>query len=382
MNCVKCGQPLPEGAAFCPYCGKRQEPAKRKHAKRANGTGSISRQAGNRRKPWLARKNGVTIGTYATRAEAQKALERLTDVNVNEKFNMTFRQIYEAWLPEHERHISKSQKGCYVSAFKQCQELHDRQFRQLRRSDFQAVIIRMEGEHKSKSTCEKVLQLYSKLAGWAIDEGIVQVNYAKKVRTVAAQLSEKKVFLQADIEAIAQSGLRAAPIALIMISCGCRPNELFNVPLVNCHEDYFVGGSKTDAGKNRVIMVSELGLTAYRALRSAAVDNRCQYLIEAYGGNRQTANFAKRDFAELMRQIGRPDMTPHCCRHTFITNAIRSGVDLPLLQQMVGHVDKETTKIYTHLDVEDLRRAAAKISAKPAVCSKSATRSGAGKKVV
>lgn len=382
MECIKCRRQLPEGAVFCLYCGKKQEAPQRKHAKRANGTGSISKLSGGRKKPWLARKNGVSLGTFTTRAEAQKALERLTDVDVNEKFNMTFKQIYNAWLPEHERTISKSQRGCYVTAFNQCAALHDRQYRQLRRSDFQAVIIELEQANKSKSTCEKVLQLYSKLAGWAIDEGIVQVNHAKNVRTVAQQLSQKKAFLKADIEAIEQSGLRAAPIALIMLGCGCRPNELFNALLVNCHEDYFIGGSKTKAGKNRVIMVSSVGLEAYQKLRKEAMANRCQKLIDAYAGNRQTANFAKRDFAQLMAEIGREDMTPHSCRHTFITNAIRAGVDLPVLQQMVGHVDGETTRNYTHLDVTDLRDAAAKIKHKTAVCNKSATWSEAQKKAM
>lgn len=380
MECIKCKKPLPENAAFCPYCGKKQESARRKYAKRANGTGSISKLSGSRKKPWLARRNGVTIGTYATRAEAQKALDRLTDVKVTERFNMTFKQIYDVWLPEHERTISKSQKACYVNACNLCPELHDRQYRQLRRSDFQAVIIRLEQEGKAKSTCEKVLQLYSKLAGWAMDEGIVQVNHSKNVTTVAQQLSEKKPFLDAEVKAIQESKHRAASIAQILLGCGCRINELFKVPLLNCHEDYFIGGSKTEAGRNRIIMVSGIGLAAYQELRRKAIDRKCQRLIDAYEGNRSASNFAKRDFAELMEEIQCPDRTPNNCRHTFITNAIRSGVDLPTLQQMVGHVDGQTTKIYTHLNVEDLRTAAKKITTKTVVCNKSATRSESEKK--
>ena len=69
-------------------------------------------------------------------------------------------------------------------------------------------------------------------------------------------------------------------------------------------------------------------------------------------------------------------------KSTCHTNAIRSGVELPVLQQMVGHADGETTKTYAHLDVSDLRNAAGKISAKTAVCSKSATRSEAPSKTV
>ena len=99
-SCIKCRKELPDDALFCPACGKRQEAAPRKHRKRGNSTGSISKLSGNRSKPWLARKNGVSIGTYATRNEAQKALERLTDVQVTDKYNMTLKQVYERCHPK------------------------------------------------------------------------------------------------------------------------------------------------------------------------------------------------------------------------------------------------------------------------------------------
>lgn len=77
-----------------------------------------------------------------------------------------------------------------------------------------------------------------------------------------------------------------------------------------------------------------------------------------------------------MEEIGCKGMTPYSCRHTFITNAIKSGVDLPVLEAIVGHVDRETTKIYTHLRASDLVDAVQIMETKNmAVCNKSATRS-------
>ena len=359
MLCSKCNTELPDSAICCWACGKRIV-TKRKHRKRSNGTGSISKLSGNRTKPWLVRKKGISIGTFSTRGEAQKALERLTDTNVTDKFNMTFGQVYNTWLPEHEREISVSQKGCYQSAYKNCEELHDRQFRQLRKSDYQAVIIRLEEAGKSKSTCEKVLQLFGQLSKWALDEGIIQTNHAQNVSTVAQQKSTKRPFTNADIEAIQKSKLPAAQIALILIGTGCRPNELFSVPLASCTLEYFVGGSKTEAGKNRIIAVSPVGLEAYKNLLQRAKANNKEHLIDGYeNGNRVYANFAKRDWKELMAEIGCQNMTPYSCRHTFITNAVRSGIKPELLKRMVGHADISTTdKVYTHLNTADILDAA------------------------
>lgn len=374
-NCIKCGADLPDGALFCPSCGKRQGTEPRKYKKRANGTGNICKLAGNRAKPWMARRNDVCIGTFKTRTEAQKALERITDVTITEKYNLTFQQIYDAWRPFQERKVSKFQMNCYASAFKSCPELHDQQFRKLKRSDFQNAIIKLEQAEKSKSTCEKLRQLFSQLSKWALAEEIIQINHAQHLDTVAKQLTTKQILLEENIKAIQHSRNRGADIVLILIACGCRPNELFNALLVNCHEDYFIGGSKTEAGKNRPIVISSVGLAAYQKLRAQAIKNKGAKLIDGFEGNKDQHNFAKREFRELMTEIGRPDISMYCCRHTYITTAARCGVDQRALQQMVGHVDKETTKLYTHLNVNDLRNETQKI--KPfAVSNKSATQSG------
>lgn len=57
MICVKCAREIPEGRIYCNICGHKQSsPVKRKPLKRANGTGSVTRVQGNRRKPWVAKK--------------------------------------------------------------------------------------------------------------------------------------------------------------------------------------------------------------------------------------------------------------------------------------------------------------------------------------
>lgn len=363
--CIKCNAELPDGAQYCPACGKKQAPEPRRYHKRANGTGCITKLPGNRKKPWMARKNGISIGTFTTRTDAQKALERLTDVSVNDKFNMTFAEVYERWHAEHQREISESMDGNYKLAYKQCQQLHGMLMRKIMRSDYQAAIIALEVQGMSKSTCSKLRGLFCQLGRWAMDEGITLTNPAEDLTTVAKQKNARGIFTEDDIKAMKRSELKAADIALILISCGCRPGELFSVPLINCREDHFIGGSKTDAGRNRVIPIGPDGLAAYKKIRAKAIADGATLLIDGYEGKNKTApNYTKRDWRDLMNEIGREGMTPYSCRHTFITRAIRSGVELPVLESIVGHVDRETTKIYTHLHADDLVAAVQVIEAK------------------
>lgn len=192
------------------------------------------------------------------------------------------------------------------------------------------------------------------LGRWAYEEGITLTNNADNLTTSAKQLSTREIFLEQDIKAIRASKLEAADIALILISCGCRPGELFKVPVSNCFEDYFIGGSKTEAGKDRVIPIGTDGLAAYQKIRNTAITAGQPLLISGYKGSHVYSNYAKREWKKLMEEIGRPNYTPYSCRHTFITNAIRSGMDLPVLEAIVGHLDRETTRIYTHLRANDL----------------------------
>jgi len=46
---------------------------------------------------------------------------------------------------------------------------------------------------------------------------------------------------------------------------------------------------------------------------------------------------------------------PHVFRHTFATEALKKGMDLISLKNILGHSDVKVTQIYTHLVKEDLR---------------------------
>jgi len=371
MDCIKCKATLPDGALFCPLCGKKQTPEVRKRRKRANGSGTIYKMPGNRAKPWAAQRNGIFIGSFKTYAAAQKALERITDVDVTDRYNLTFSQIYERWRPVHARTVTKGQMACYEAAYKSCTELHGQKFRLLRKSDFQTVVVQLEEEGKAKSTCEKMMQLFGQLSKWAMDEGIVNQNHARNVTIAARQKNIKRPFTDQQIAAIQQSKHRAAGIALILIATGARINELFKVPVKDCRDAYFIGGSKTGAGERRVIAVSPIGRDAYCSLLQKARDGGHTLLIEAFEGNKNTTNFRKRDFKELMDEIGVEGMTPHSCRHTFSTLAARGGVTPQILRRMMGHADIKTTdKIYTHLEAEDILAEIDKVDSSLAVASK------------
>jgi integrase/recombinase XerD len=60
---------------------------------------------------------------------------------------------------------------------------------------------------------------------------------------------------------------------------------------------------------------------------------------------------------ELAKQAGiEKAVSPHTFRHSFATHLLEGGADLMVVKDLLGHESITTTELYTHLDIEHLRK--------------------------
>lgn len=349
MICIKCKREVPDGP-FCCQCGAEQERKSRKALRRGNGKGTVYRLQGRRSRPWVAAKNKIIIGYYGKKSEALDALERLSGKDLTERYNMTFAEVFEDWKAEHYREIGEHGIESYDGAYKVFAPLYERKFRELRTADFQAVIDPYM--KKSHSTVSKYKQLLTQMSEWAMREEICTTNFARFVKLPENVKKEKEIFTDEDIRKLEEDGSDTAKIVLMLIYTGMRIGELFGLPVTDCHENYVIGGEKTEAGKNRIIPIRPEGRAYFADFKARATSD---LLLSGYEGQRTVPNFRRRDYYPLLERLEIARKTPHATRHTYASWARKSGVAPEALQKILGHASYTTTaSIYVHADAEQL----------------------------
>lgn len=353
MTCIKCNSELPEQSLYCNYCGKKQLAESRRALKRPNGTGTVYKRNGRRKKPWAAEKNGIHIGYYGTKTEALDALAQLSSKNLSERYNMSFKEVYKDWSLEHFRDIGENGKASYETAFSYFSDLHDKSFRTLRVKDYQPLIDTLIDKGRKHDTVSKYKQLLTQMSKWAMREELITTNYASFIKIPEKIKTDKMLFTEDDIKKLENSKDDAAKIILMLLSTGMRIGELFSLPLCDVYEKHVIGGEKTKTGRNRIIPIRPEGRVCFEYFKSLSRGKTL--LLDGYEGNHDIANFRKREYYPLLESLKIERKTPHATRHTYASRAVDEGTPRELLQKILGHASYElTADVYVHSDLEKL----------------------------
>lgn len=338
--------------------------------KNANGTGSIIKLSGNRRRPYAVKiTTGYTIegkqlrkiiGYFTNRKDA---LNSLLEYNQNKNIylnDITFKKCYELWSKEHFNKITlKSKKVLEQWYNNYIFNLNNLSMKDIRLIHLQKFIDNSREKGLSSGSLKQIKSILNMVFDYALKNEIVNKNFSKFIEIGKIEkVIQRRVFTREEINILWENkGELITDSILILIYTGMRINELLHLKNkdINLEERYLITGSKTDAGKDRLIPIN------YKILplitKRMSINN--EYLIHTRTGRPILYQSFRKRFFNKLEKIGIQEHTIHDTRHTFATlmsNADANPVSISLL---TGHkdYDKTTAKVYTHKDKEQLKKA-------------------------
>lgn len=369
MICVKCNQSVPD-MPYCGLCGWKQDRPVRSKTRRGNGQGSVYKLPNGKYKAIVVlgydgERRKTRSQVFALKKDAIAALPTLRETSTKQKV-LTLSEVYDAWLPTHR--AGKSTIDCYKAAWKYLDGIAWMPFAEIDVDDLQDCI---DDCPKGKRTKENIRALIGLLYKYAIPRHIVSdgLNLGQFLRVDGEAAAHREAFTDLELARI-RRGCSVIPYAkdiLIMCYTGFRPSEYLSLTTDNYDSvaHTLTGGSKTAAGRGRVVTVSPkiIGFVEEAVARGGPL---CQ---DAAGQAWTLRDFSDRAFypalekagidnpmVEISGGISRHRLSPHSCRHTFATLLKRvQGAEKDKLELM-GHTSGEMLRYYQDVGTEDLRR--------------------------
>ena len=358
-----------------------------KFKRRPNGSGTVVKLSGRRRKPYCARvtldernlingeKKKLVIGTFETYQEALNALSlySLTKNNtiskkeameidpevyqkVQEKMSKkvpTFLDIYYILDKDEFSLLSPQTQNSMHGAIKHLKKLHYLKIDQITLRMIQDVFDEDGSNHSTqvhmKTICTKVFR-------YAVVNQCIERNddYTSYIRIAKYEESDMhRPYTINEILALKKADTPEAHIMLIFIYTGVRINELLNINRDNIHIDekcdddgterlisYMITGSKTKAGKNRIVPIHD-------DIKQFVIDELLKpekRLVDV-----TYANFTTRTVLIKVNKLLNTHHTMHDTRKTFATLCQMNNLNVYIRKKVLGHrMNDITFDVYTN----------------------------------
>lgn len=353
--------------------------------RRPNNSGTVVKLSGKRRNPFCARimsderdiitgkKKQICIGTFATREEALNALslyslKKSNSISNEDARNIapnlfdkiqektkkrvpTFKDIYHILDEEEFSKLSKSSRNGYASWIKHFETIYNRPIDNITLADLQYVF---DNDKSKNGTQLHMKVLCSKIFEYAVIHQYISrdFDYTSYIRIAEFKQSTKHYpFTMDEIKKLKALDTSEAHLILIYIYTGLRAGELLNIDRNNIHIDepcnddgskmmisYIITGSKTDAGKNRIVPI-------HNDIKQFVVDELLKSdkrLIDC------SYKFLRGSILSTVNNYLNAAHTMHDTRQTFASLCQLHNVDVYARKKILGHKLKDITfDIYT-----------------------------------
>ena len=316
-----------------------------------NGFGSIvclDRSGKKRRKPWAVRittgwKDGKQVrkylGYYETQTDALVALAEYHKTGINlDLNNLTLNDVFDQWM---ERVMKKDLSASVIRTHKMAKArfgvLGNKQIKEIKTVHLQVWFDDIDLKPRTKRGIRGTLvQMYK----YAVTNEIVSKNYAEGIELTEKAEAVGAIFTDEEIKTLwKHKDDKVVQRILILIYTGMRVGELLALKREDLHleDGYAIGGSKTEAGRDRIIPFHKEILP----LVKEQLGNNNYVTSTTHGKLSYTT--MSRHFTTVMEELNMKHKI-HDTRKTAVSIMHTAGIPMEIIRKIVGHSGKGVTE--------------------------------------
>ncbi len=228
-----------------------------------------------------------------------------------------------------------------------------------------------EKNYTKRGIARKIATLRTFFKFLTINE-FISINPMEKIKTPKINIEESlpKFLDLSDIEKIFKDlkdknlfnslkSQRYYLIVRLLYSTMARVSELCNIKIkdIDTKREYIRLRGK--GNKERIVPIDQKTLEIIQEyLKNRIFYNSDDYLLLNTRNQKLNPRVIQEDINDIKKKCRFPDskiITPHIFRHTGATHLRRSGMDISELQDILGHSNPNTTRIYAKNDITKLK---------------------------
>ena len=264
--------------------------------------------------------------------------------------------MYERRLSKNTIIAYKKDLNIIISTFK-------KDLNQLNKDDINNFLKNMDASSRTKAHYLTVLNSYY---NYLIFTGLLSMNPCDGIKSPKI---EKKLPVYLTIEEIDKLfnirlnkpiDYRNKAMLELLFATGTRISELTSLTLSQINFEESIIKVMGKGKKERIIPIANNALNYLKVY----IYNYREYLIKNTNDyvflNKNGEKISRQGFFKILKKMAQDsginkNISPHVLRHSFATYLLNNGVDLRVIQELLGHENLETTEIYSHLTSQKIK---------------------------
>lgn len=253
----------------------------------------------------------------------------------------------------------------YIRDIRSFLEYTDKEILDISKKDIDNYILHVLPKYNESSINRIIASIKSFFKYLSIYKGFINVSEdvesLKRKKVLPKYLSIEEVDKLLDIKLNTRFDYRNKAMLELLYSSGLRISELVNLTTRDIDFTNSIVRCFGKGSKERIVPINEYSLyyiKLYYDMRDTFFKGKVNdYLFLNNHGKKLTRQGFNKILDKILETCDiNKEVTPHTLRHSFATHMLNGGADLRSIQILLGHSDISTTKIYTHISREKVRK--------------------------